>query len=162
MTGLGLCWNPFTNWAGTRMALCPWAGHSCFSECKYLQMGYPEFSVAELMRIQDLGVQNVPRDRYSSSSGGWAEHKSVTVWASAELSVPDKEKSEFCSSAVPHPCLGWFLLWGQMRLCHERSRRALPPFLQQCKCDRIAMLLDQLGASLEKWIINLCFWVNNV
>lgn len=35
----------------------------CQLLCKCLQMGYPEFSVPELMRIQDLGVQNVSRDR---------------------------------------------------------------------------------------------------
>lgn len=133
----------------------------CQLLCKCLQMGYPEFSVAELMRIEDLGVQNVPRDRLEQWWLSWAQ-ACITVWAQQNF-LCQTRKVEFCfSSAVPHPCLGWFVLWGQMRLCHEWLKRALSPFLQQWKCDKMAMLLDQLGASLEKWFINLCFWVNHV
>lgn len=46
-----------------------------------------------------------------------------------------------------------------LKLYREWLRRALSPSLQQWKCDRLALLLDQLGASLKKWFIKLCFWV---
>lgn len=121
---------------------------------KCLPLGYAEFAATELMRIQDLGVQNVP--------GDWLEWQQLWLgWAIECCNLDLSRTGKWASVCLLLPCVGRLVLWGQMRLSWM-FLRPLSPFLQKCKCDRMSMLPNQLNAGLEKWIITLCICVINV